>query len=63
MAGQLNISDSVTLCLLYNLTGPAGDPFFLCPEQPSACPLPEVSVYIYDVSLLCSDTLSLTETE
>ncbi|XP_077075053.1 adenylate cyclase type 6 [Siphateles boraxobius] len=53
MAGQLNISDSVTLCLLYNLTGPAGDPFFLCPEQPSACPLPEYFTYSVLLTLLC----------
>ncbi|XP_039508366.1 adenylate cyclase type 6 [Pimephales promelas] len=53
MAGQLNISDSVTLCLLYNLTGPAGDPFFLCPEQPSSCPLPEYFTYSVLLTLLC----------
>lgn len=53
MAGQLNISDSVTLCLLYNLTGPAGYPFFLCPKQPSACPLPEYFTYSVLLTLLC----------
>ncbi len=53
VAGQLNISDSVTLCLLHNLTGLVEDPFLFCPRQPSACPLPEVSVcdhlYMFDV--------------
>ncbi|XP_051735866.1 adenylate cyclase type 6 isoform X2 [Ctenopharyngodon idella] len=53
VAGQLNISDSVTLCVLYNLTGPAGDPFFLYPEQPSACPLPEYFTYSVLLTLLC----------
>ncbi|CAM4678641.1 unnamed protein product [Leuciscus chuanchicus] len=61
MAGQLNISDSVTLCLLYNLTGPAGDPFFLCPEQPSACPLPEYFTYSVLLTLLsCSVYLHIS---
>ncbi|KAK7128969.1 hypothetical protein R3I94_017254 [Phoxinus phoxinus] len=53
MAGQLNISDSVTLCLLYNLTGPGRDPFFLCPEQPSACLYPEYFTYSVLLTLLC----------
>ncbi len=62
VAGQLNISDSVTLCLLYNLTGLVEDPFFFCTGQPSACPLPEVSVcdhlYMYDVCTICLPTAS-----
>lgn len=62
VAGQLNISDSVTLCLLYNLTGLVEDPFFFCTGKPSACPLPEVSVcdhlYMYDVCTICLPTAS-----
>uniref|UniRef100_A0A8C2HS08 adenylate cyclase n=1 Tax=Cyprinus carpio TaxID=7962 RepID=A0A8C2HS08_CYPCA len=53
VAGQLNISDSVTLCLLYNLTGLVQDPFFFCLGQPSACPLPEYFTYSVLLTLLC----------
>uniref|UniRef100_A0A8C2AN24 adenylate cyclase n=1 Tax=Cyprinus carpio TaxID=7962 RepID=A0A8C2AN24_CYPCA len=52
-AGQLNISDSVTLCLLYNLTGLAEEPFFFCPGQPSTCLLPEYFTYSVLLTLLC----------
>uniref|UniRef100_A0A8C1GC12 adenylate cyclase n=1 Tax=Cyprinus carpio TaxID=7962 RepID=A0A8C1GC12_CYPCA len=53
VAGQLNISDSVTLCLLYNLTGLVQDPFFFCLGQPSACPLPKYFTYSVLLTLLC----------
>uniref|UniRef100_A0A671MUL9 adenylate cyclase n=1 Tax=Sinocyclocheilus anshuiensis TaxID=1608454 RepID=A0A671MUL9_9TELE len=53
VAGQLNISDSVTLCLLYNLTGLVEDPFVFCLGQPSACPLPEYFTYSVLLTLLC----------
>ncbi|XP_016109905.1 adenylate cyclase type 6-like, partial [Sinocyclocheilus grahami] len=53
VAGQLNISDSVTLCLLYNLTGQAEEPLFFCPGQPSTCLLPEYFTYSVLLTLLC----------
>ncbi|XP_056305584.1 adenylate cyclase type 6 [Danio aesculapii] len=53
VAGHLNISESITLCLLYNLSGLAEDPFFLCLDQPSACPLPEYFTYSVLLTLLC----------
>uniref|UniRef100_A0A673N0B7 adenylate cyclase n=1 Tax=Sinocyclocheilus rhinocerous TaxID=307959 RepID=A0A673N0B7_9TELE len=53
VAGQLNISDSVTLCLLYNLTGLAEGPLFFCPGQPSTCLLPEYFTYSVLLTLLC----------
>ncbi|TRY87097.1 hypothetical protein DNTS_009170 [Danionella cerebrum] len=53
VARQLNSSESVTLCLVYNLTGLAEDPFFLCLDQPSACPLPEYFTYSVLLTLLC----------
>uniref|UniRef100_A0A671TE59 adenylate cyclase n=1 Tax=Sinocyclocheilus anshuiensis TaxID=1608454 RepID=A0A671TE59_9TELE len=53
VAGQLNISDSVMLCLLYNLTGLAEEPLFFCPGQPSTCLLPEYFTYSVLLTLLC----------
>ncbi|XP_067302190.1 adenylate cyclase type 6 [Pseudorasbora parva] len=53
MAGQLNNSDSVTVCVLYNLTEPEGDHVFLCTGKPSACPSPEYFTYSVLLTLLC----------
>uniref|UniRef100_A0A8C1G6C5 adenylate cyclase n=1 Tax=Cyprinus carpio TaxID=7962 RepID=A0A8C1G6C5_CYPCA len=55
VAGQLNISDSVTLCLLYNLTGLVQDPFFFCLGHMMIC-----VVFVLLTLLCCSVFLHIS---
>ncbi|XP_051516014.1 adenylate cyclase type 6-like [Myxocyprinus asiaticus] len=53
VAIQQNMSGSVTVCLLHNLTQTAEDPLTLCPDQTSPCALPEYFTYSVLLTLLC----------